>query len=146
MKAGRSICLGFDLKRGHEERVDYQDQRLRAQFGDEGSGPLNISAELLRKLLCTKFAHWSYEEEIRVFVSLTDSNVRKEANLHFYPFCDELSLREMILGPECSVPLDGLRRLVDASYERVTTIKARLAVKSFAVVPLEKTVPVDVTR
>lgn len=94
-----------------------------------------------KKLLCTKFEHWKYEEEIRLFVPLNDTKVRKEAHLHFYPFNNDLVLREVILGPQCSIPLDGVRELVDATYSGVTAIKARLAVGSFDVVPMEKTVP-----
>jgi hypothetical protein len=97
---------------------------------------------LKKQLLCTKFDHWKYEEEIRVFVPLDDrTRVRKEGNLHFYPFGGDIQLREVILGPQCSIPLKDVRRLVKATYSGVTAIKARLAVRSFSVVPLEKTVP-----
>jgi hypothetical protein len=136
----RGICLGFDLRRGLEERFNYEDDRIRDRIGND-SDPFQLTDALKRKLMCTKFDHWKYEEEIRLFVPLDDTKLRKEAHLHFYPFNSDLVLREVILGPQCSMPLDGVRRLVDASYAGVTVIKARLAVGSFNVVPTEKTVP-----
>lgn len=137
----RGICLGFDLRRGTEEKVSYEDDRIRDKLGNE-AGSFTLSETLKRQLLCTKFDHWKYEEEVRLFVPLDNNKkVRKEATLHFYPFNEDLVLREVILGPQCGIPLDAVRRLVDSTYNDVTTIKARLAVGSFHVVPLEKTVP-----
>lgn len=138
----RGICLGFDLKKGcGEQKVRYKDDRIRARLGNASAGPSKLSQELQQDLLCTKFSHWVYEEEIRLFVPLGDSKVRREANLHFFPFGGDLELREVILGPLCGMSLDAVRRMVDANYTGVTTIKARLAVQSFAIVPAEKTVP-----
>jgi len=135
----RGICLGFDLRRGIHQKVSYNEDRLIAKLTDKTP----ITDKLKQQLLSTKFSHWRYEEELRVFVPLADkSKVRAEANnLRFYPFNDDLVLREVILGRQCSVPLDAVRKLVDATFRNVTTIKARLAVGSFSVVPTEKTVP-----
>jgi hypothetical protein len=92
----RGICLGFDLKRNRAELVRYEDERILAQLGDPPN-PVNLDPALQRLLLCTKFRHWQYESEHRVFVPL--KNTLADGPLHFVPFDPELQLREVILGP-----------------------------------------------
>jgi hypothetical protein len=111
---------------------------LLAELGEEGQ-PLQIDKKLQKKLLCTKYRHWRYEEEWRVFVSL--ENARREGRLHFYPFDDNLQLAEIILGPQCALPIDEVRKLTSAKHPKAVTFAARLAFKFFKVVPHEKTVP-----
>lgn len=136
----RGICLGFDLTRSVAIKVHYENERVRAALDNsEVSG--EIPDSLRTQLLCTKFDHWRYEEEIRVSVPLDRAGIRKEGSLYFYPFGGDLELREVILGQQCTIPLEDVRRLVNATYTGVTAIKARLADKSFGVVPQETTVP-----
>lgn len=132
------ICLGFDLAKNLVQEVLYQDDRLLAEIGDEGT-PAGLDQALQDLLLRTKFRHWEYEREIRRFIAL-ESGMREGA-LHFYPFDSTLQLREVILGPQCKLPLDGVRDLVTARHHRAATFSARLAFKSFTVVPDERTIP-----
>jgi Protein of unknown function (DUF2971) len=133
----RGICLGFDIKRTLVEQVKYKDERILRNFGMGDPRKLDIALQAL--LRCTKYSHWRYEEEFRRFVLLKD--MIKEGRLHFYPFDDSLQLSEVILGPQCDLSLDAVRRLTQAHYHHAVTFKARLAVKFFAVVPDEGTVP-----
>jgi len=89
-------------------------------------------------LLCTKYAHWEYEEEVRVFVKLDEAIA--EGTLYFWPFSNDLTLGEVILGPLCEYRINDVRRLVTSLYGSVVVIKARLAFKSFRVVPDQRTV------
>lgn len=89
-------------------------------------------------MLLTKYIHWQYEEEIRMFVGLDNSTI--ERGLYFSEFSDDLKLKEVILGPLCEVPIDRVRRLVAKTYDSVTVIKARLAFKWFAVVTDERSI------
>ena len=119
------------------EKVKYEDERILRNFGM--GDPRKLDPTLQELLRCTKYSHWRYEEEFRCFVPL--KGTIKEGSLHFYPFDDNLHLSEVILGPQCDLSLDAVRKLVQARYHHVVTFKARLAVKFFAVVPDEGTVP-----
>jgi hypothetical protein len=61
-----------------------------------------------------------------------------EDGSYFYPFSNDLALREVILGPLCSLPVDPIRSLVNSTYQLVDVRKARLAFKWFKVVPDER--------
>jgi hypothetical protein len=111
---------------------------LLTALGEEGK-PLQIDKTLQQQLLCTKFRHWRYEEEHRVFVPL--ESAMKEGRLHFCPFDGDLELAEVILGPQCNLSLDAVRDLVNARDAKAVTFGARLAFKFFSVVPDERTVP-----
>lgn len=81
---GRGIGLGFEIKktlgiRGVLE-VRYESNKLKA-LGDQ---PDPISKEFQELLLVTKFRHWEYEEELRVFLSL--STALREDRRFFVPF------------------------------------------------------------
>ncbi|MEQ1574157.1 MAG: hypothetical protein ABL993_07915 [Vicinamibacterales bacterium] len=55
-------------------------------------------------LFVTKFAHWSYEEEVRAIVEL--EHAVKEGTLYFWPWSEQLQLKEVILGPLCCLSLE----------------------------------------
>jgi len=133
----KGICLGFDLIRSLAEDVTYVDKRLLATVDDP---PAAIDKDLQKKLLCTKFQHWHYEQEVRCFIPL--KHATKEGNLHFFPLIDPLlRLSEVILGPECQLSLAAVRRLTSALHPGAVTFGSRLAFKFFNVVPFEPSVP-----
>jgi hypothetical protein len=132
------VCLGFNLRRGMAEPVSYADERLRAKLGNGKTTPV-ISESLQKELLRTKFSHWKYEEEVRVIVPLNDAV--KEGALHFYRFGADLELIEVILGERCSLDLDEVRAMLARMHKGATAFRTRLAVKWFAIVPNEVTVP-----
>jgi Protein of unknown function (DUF2971) len=134
----RGICLGFNLRRDLAQKVQYNDKRILAKLGDDAS-PDSLSETLQNQLLCTKSAHWDYEEEVRVFVPLDSTD--REGSLYFRSFDADLELAEVILGPNCGVSLDAVRRLVAATNQQAVAFRSRLAFKFFSVVPSEKTVP-----
>lgn len=134
----RGICLGFNLRRERAEEVLYEDKRILDQLADGGTADL-LDPTLQAQLRRTKFSSWSYEEEQRVLLPL--SNAKSVGSLHFYPFDSDLHLSEVILGPRCSLPLDAVKTLVNQLHSGVTTISSRLADGHFAVVPKESTVP-----
>lgn len=119
----KGICLGFDLRRTKAEAVRYEDERILAQLGDPPN-PGNLDPGLQRLLLCTKFRHWQYESEHRVFVPLKTAIA--DGPLHFVPFDPDLKLREVVLGPLCTLALDDVRKQVGAQYPDATIFKARL--------------------
>ncbi len=134
----RGICLGFNLSRSDAQFVNYDDRRIRTKLRDS-EDPTTISQPLQDLLLRTKFSHWSYEEEVRTFVALSASI--KEGDLHYCSYDSNLQLAEVILGPQCAITLELVRRLVDSLYSDVVTFKARLAFGEFSVVPLQQSLP-----
>jgi hypothetical protein len=107
------MCLGFNLRRDFARRVRYEDERILAELGN-GPNPLTLDEDLQEALLCTKFRHWQYEEEVRVFVRLEDAF--REGNLHFWAFDSNLQLAEVILGPQCTLSLESVRRLTQSQH------------------------------
>jgi len=87
---------------------------------------------LMKKLLLTKFYDWKYENEMRLFVELGHSTI--ESGKYFYPFSENLILREVILGPRCELPIEGIRDIVANFVQPVTVLKSRIAFTRFEVV------------
>ena len=133
----RGICLGFNLKKTCTHRVKYENERIPVEPGTQGN-LLKLDSKLKNLLLLTKFSHWKYEDEYRVFVPLGKAD--KEGPLHFWPFGQHLELAEVILGPLCSVSLKYVRQLTQSQYPHAVTFQARPAFKSFKVVPDGRTV------
>ena len=132
----RGICLGFDLPTGIAEQVLYQDERLAASVPIQGSPALDADTEQL--LLHTKFKHWEYEREYRIFIKLSEAT--QEGKLHFFPFGPTLQPSEVILGTLCDLSVHAVRQLVSQRHPKAVVFKARLADKFFKVVPDEGTV------
>jgi len=87
----RGICLGFDMPLIPPSQVSYVDTRFPM--------PEYYNQEFVRKLLFTKFKHWEYEEEYRVYISLNESI----DGLYFADFGNNLILKSIILGLESSI-------------------------------------------
>lgn len=132
----KGICLGFDLEDGLSKDVKYASERLIKEIVHD-TIDLAVDESLVQDLLYTKFEHWKYEEETRVFVELDSKTI--ESGCYFYPFGDQLRLREVILGPLCEIPIAQVRALVKNLYKTpVYVMKARLAFKWFKVVEDER--------
>ncbi|HEY6644110.1 DUF2971 domain-containing protein [Povalibacter sp.] len=131
----RGICLGFDINDSFAIPIEYSDQRLPVEFENDDPSK-GIKEDYVRRLVCTKFEHWRYEDEVRLIVGLDEGTV--EDGSYFYPFSQELELREVVLGPLCQIPIEAVRSLVASIYQGVVVRKARLAFKWFTVVPDER--------
>ena len=87
--------------------------------------------EMMNKLLSTKFFDWKYEDEMRLFVQLDHDTV--ESGKYFYSFSENLILREIILGPKCELPIEGIRNIVADFIPPVMVLKSRIAFTEFKV-------------
>ena len=128
----RGVCLGFDLNDKFAVEILYSEERIPIRFKNSDTSQ-GFDETLVNSLLRTKFVHWKYEEEIRIVVHLDEATV--EDGGYFLPFSDDLALREVILGPLCTLPIEGVRSLVDSICQSVKVRKARLAFKRFEVIP-----------
>jgi Protein of unknown function (DUF2971) len=131
----RGICLGFDVKEGLAKQVTYEEKRLADKVGSDDT---TIDTKLAELLLYTKFESWRYEKEWRVLVVLAD--MTEEGSQYYFPLSKQVQLTEVVLGSLCSLQVDAVRGLVLRYHPDAVTFKARLAAKSFNVVPSEKTV------
>jgi hypothetical protein len=130
----QGVGLGFDVDDEFLHDVRYQFERMELDVEGE-----TISERKMEEIFATKFSSWEYEKERRVMVELKQR--KREGTLYFQEFDDEIVLKEVILGPLCSLNLEAVRSLVNKLHKGVTTFKAQLASNSFHVVPDESSVP-----
>lgn len=129
----RGICLGFDVEDGFARKVAYQKARLKDDDALKKS-----EAETLDALLYTEYESWRYEQEWRILLSLAD--LTSEGGLHFRTFDERLRLTEVVVGAECSISFDEIRKLVKTHHPTANTVQTRMAYGSFNMVPLERTI------
>lgn len=131
----RGVALGFDVDRDWAKEVQYSAARLKLTLA---KGAKTITDELANFLVFTKYESWRYEREWRVICELKRSE--QEGGLYFAPFDKKLKLTEVILGPLCDLDLTRIRTLVDYHHDDAITYKARLAFRSFRIIPLGSSV------
>lgn len=119
----RGICLGFDVSGEKLEHVSYVNSRFPKPHNPQ-------SEAFVQKLLYTKFAHWSYEDEYRLYVRLND----QEKGLYFVQFSKEMSLRQIIVGAESELTRENVSNALGMLASDVEQFKARPAFKSFKIV------------
>jgi hypothetical protein len=129
------MCLGFDVDRDLGRgmmRVRYDTQKLQVKLDDDAPQVKSVLGKDIQNLLLqTKFAHWSYEEEVRFIVELR--NTQAESSMHFWPFSPQMQLKEVILGPLCPLPIEQMRKIARNTSAEALVSKARLGFKYFEV-------------
>lgn len=127
------LCLGFDIPDEKLDPVIYREKLTEP------------SDELLRReedqrwqhfkqVISTKYLHWQYENEVRVYVDLRGETPDGEGR-HFTNFSDEIALKEVIVGHRSTLTRDDIQAAVGDGAHHVSLCKARLAFKSYSVVP-----------
>ncbi len=118
----RGICLGFEVPSSVLNKVEYVDSRFpRPDVLDEA---------FMKKLLLTKFSHWQYEQENRIYVALEEDI----DGLYYSEFSDQLTLKRVIVGEQSSITRAEVSgALVDLGTQ-VEVFKARAGFRSFDVV------------
>jgi hypothetical protein len=129
----RGLCLGFDVPDALLSSVTYCSKRLKpdpkALAEMQAEGP--AAHEMMLKLVTTKFRHWRYEHEQRLFIGLEEKDAR---GLYFYGFSAELVLREIIFGSEATISRADIKSAIGRTAAGFTAFKAQLAFRSFRVV------------
>jgi hypothetical protein len=86
----------------------------------------------MRKVLSTKYEHWRYESELRVFARLKD---RDAITGHcFEDFSSKMVLREVIVGPSSTATRADIDAALGTLARKVEVRKARLAFKTYSVI------------
>ena len=122
----KGICLGFDVLDSYLVKVDYVRNRLTPKK--------NIDEQFMLKLLSTKFSHWRYEQEYRVFVSLED----KVDDCYFKEFSSDMLLKQVIVGTMSDISRSDIDNALGRLKSDVEVFKARPAFKTFRIVKQRK--------
>jgi hypothetical protein len=132
----RGLCLGFEIPQmqGNSEsdeshHVAYVSQPLPFPSDFENL-PDHERFAIVQRILFTKYQHWAYEQEIRVWAPLQN----EENGLHYLEFDDKLKLVEVIIGAKSTVTVNSIRRSLGAPAGQVKIIKARPARDRFEMV------------
>lgn len=124
------LCLGFDVPDGHLHEISYSRRRVVVETEQLKTHAIDRAA--LMRFLFTKYSHWRYEAEVRMFVNLRD--IVPENGLYFGQFADELRLVTVIVGAQSNVTRLALRDALGDLAPSVKVLKARLAFRTFRVV------------
>jgi Protein of unknown function (DUF2971) len=131
----RGICLGFKVKPEFPTKVTYRQSRLRYTKDDFApNNPANKKAML--DCLTTKFSHWRYEREWRVFQGLDHTS--RDSNGNYFCNLDEtIKLTHIIDGAESAVSKSEIECSItqgEHDGNEIDCFKARTAFKTFSVV------------
>jgi hypothetical protein len=118
----RGICLGFEVPEDSSKIVNYVPKRLPF--------PTTLTAAHAEAMLFTKYSHWEYEHEIRIWAELDD----EEDGLYFHDFDDTLRLVEVIAGARCTLPRSAITRALGPLAKQISFIKARAGFTKFEIV------------
>lgn len=132
----QGICLGFEIPpitgdggKDIAKKVTYISRRLR--FPSEFvSLPQSRQLKYVDRIPFTKFSHWAYEKEIRVWGRLSN----EEDGLHYFEFENRMRLVEVRVGASCSLARSAIMRAIGTLGGEPKVIKVRAAHNRFAMV------------
>jgi hypothetical protein len=129
--------LHFDVNPLHVRQVSYVRSRLPIPYEEDlaiGTGkPLANLEAFFGPLLYTKFAHWSYEDEFRMWSALNEFEAGPNGNkLYFMNFDQGLTLKEVIVGAQSNVSRADIAKAL-SNYKNVEVTKARPSFRSFKI-------------
>jgi hypothetical protein len=132
----RGVCLEFEVPNINLMKVTYRFSRLKEELLQLSAKDPIVAERAMQSCLTTKFSHWKYEREWRVFAGLETPGA--DGN-YFADFAENLKLTGVIVGPRSLVSRDDLETTFSKSQldYRPVSFKARLAFKSFRVVKNE---------
>ena len=127
----KGICLGFDVPEEKLRPVKYQQHRSLTLEG--------VDCHCISPLLWTKFTNWKYENEQRKIVPLQECH--SENKLFFWPFGEDLKLREIVVGARCKLGGAKIKDNLGDMRDCVKLTKAREALKTFHIVTQRRGLP-----
>ncbi|WP_266171456.1 DUF2971 domain-containing protein [Dyella subtropica] len=129
----KGICLGFDViaPEGAIAKIDYVERRLKRPRDFLAQTEADKLA-FLQRLITTKFHHWQYEGEHRLYVSLDTND--PNTGQYFFDFGKQLVLREVIVGAESDTTRKQVRDALGSLAPTVEAFKSRPGFSNFEVV------------
>lgn len=89
------------------------------------------SVERVKRLLGTKFSHWKYEQEVRLFISL--NKLKPIQGDYFFKFGSQVQLKEIILGIESQLCRVDIENALQSEESEADIFQARAALEQFEV-------------
>jgi hypothetical protein len=126
----KGLCLGFEIPDSYLETVRYVSDRL--DFEIEKPWVMDKTDPRVHECFLTKYDHWSYEEEVRLFGNLGIPD--KKSGLYFYPFGEQVRLVEIFVGCASPVTRKKLLQNLGPQTADVKMYKVRPSFKRFAMV------------
>ncbi len=120
----KGLCLGFDVPYKNLMKMNYEEKRVASPKNNDA-----LNLDFVNKLLKTKFAHWEYEQEYRLFVVLKT----KTDGFYFSDFSSELDLKQIIVGAKSDISRDDISKALGDDESNIETFKTRAAFKSFRI-------------
>ena len=123
----KGLCLGFEVRSDLLVDIQYIAERL-----DQTSFPTHpeFTESWMRRILSTKYSHWGYEDEARIFSTLES----KSGDLYFKEFDVDMVLREVQVGFNSEITRVQLAGALGDLSESVNCFKVRPAFGSFRMV------------
>jgi DUF2971 family protein len=127
----RGLCLGFEIPASLLIKIQYRRKRLRINVAAIDAAGREAEVEM-QKVLRTKYIHWRYEKEMRLFTELDERDTK--TGLYFADFSPNLVLKEVIIGHSSTITRQEIKLALGDLKRQVAVCKARLAFNSYKVV------------
>lgn len=129
----QGLCLGFDIPDKFLKQVSYSySRKLLLKETEQRLIKNQLDIDTVKEFLITKYAHWSYEDEVRWLYDL-EENIQKKSK-HVAYFSDDLKLAQVIVGAESTLKRAEIHQALGDYVQQVETFKARLGFQKFEVV------------
>lgn len=125
----QGLCLGFDVSEDDLMKVNYRSSRLKLSPTDF----LDPAAfkRWMEAYASTKYLHWKYEQEHRVFVDISRLN---RSGLMFQAIDNRIKLRQVIVGSRSVVTRKRVGDALRGFDYHVEAFKVRAAFSTFSMV------------
>lgn len=124
----KGVSLGFEINDRLCQEITYS--RTRIKLDPKKVFDQNYMEDMISLALRTKYIHWIYENEVRIFVDRIDTT----SALHYTKFDDEMALKEVILGCRCGSKVKDYTKLVKDYGNYVKVIRARMSLNSYEII------------
>ena len=137
----RGLCFGFEVGNGIGVEIQYSDNRINAdnviaKLIEINDDQINAKSQeegekFILSILSTKFSHWIYEKEHRIYLPLSEQMkwVKKDADgQYFYDFSKNLEtikLTEVIIGIKSNLSFNKVEKKLGSLANDVEVFKAR---------------------
>ena len=126
----QGICLGFFAPPEDLQKVIYTSRRPDPE--DLFSNSKSVREKSMQNFIVTKYNHWRYEKEWRLWVQLQEKD--QGTGRFFLDFSDSLKLVKVVVGAESKISRNTIGLAIGKRYPNVQRFKARAAFGSFKII------------
>ena len=139
----RGVALELAVASKEVNQVEYTPNRIF----------IDVEAALVRgtfleedayRLAATRFAHWIYEDERRIFERLDGSTIQRDKGHFFIPFGDGLRRTGIAIGAACRLSTKTIARNLPRKCA-ITVTRTRLSFRTFKI-ERQRRAPTEIVR